>query len=205
MEHITGRILLVINLLIMSSGNGTNAENIIKFVKNQKESFSISCVLTDNKNAGVIKRVENYSDTLVQVIPFGDSKNKREHEEKILNSIKEYKVDIVCLAGYMRILTNFFLKKFSYIINVHPSYLPEFPGLNSYERAFHSPCDYSGVTVHFVDEGVDTGEIILQKKFLKDESESFEEFEKKGRNLERELYPLALEKLKNRFFKERFL
>ena len=181
----------MINMAILASGEGTNAENLIIFSKNNAEDFNIQCVLTNNSKARVIQRCLSHK-IPVHVVPRPKTMDRIQHEKEMVHTLKDYAVDLICLAGFDRILGRTFLQHFKAILNIHPAYLPEFPGLNAYQRAFHSKQEYSGVTVHYVDEGMDTGKIILQEKFYRDKTDTLETFENKGRLLEKKLYPKAL-------------
>ena len=180
------------DIAILASGRGTNAENIIRFALDSRGQFRVRCVLTDNPRAGVIKRCRSYG-VPIHVVPATRGIDRDVHEKKMLDVLGNYPVDVVCLAGFMRLLGGTFLGSYDTVVNIHPSWLPEFPGLGGYERAFRSGQNYSGVTVHYVDEGIDTGEIIVQEKFCRDASDDRESFEQRGRQLEQKLYPLALE------------
>ena len=195
----------------MASGNGSNAENLIRFAADHNRSASVSievvCVLCDKENAGVIERA-NRLGIKTHVVPKKRSEAKKEHEQRIIELLHPYGVDWICLAGYMRILTSHFLKVFHNneydvpkVINIHPSLLPKFPGLNAYEQAFSSGAKEGGATVHFVDSGVDTGKHILQKSFHAESIDTLEAFQKYGLELEHKLFPMALLKLSNRYHK----
>jgi phosphoribosylglycinamide formyltransferase-1 len=191
----------------MASGSGSNAENLLSYAR-ESGLFSVECVITDQPNAGVISRCDKY---LVDsfVIPFDKldvteafSDVKLRQEQKVLAILNEKKVEWVFLAGYMRILSSQFIKKFSLldklnskIINIHPALLPDFPGANAYEQAWKAGVKVSGVTVHHVDEGIDTGNIIAQEKFERTSLDDFSSFKNKGMNLEYKLYKKAVEKL----------
>lgn len=195
----------MINVAIFASGNGQNAENLILKAK-ELSKINILFVLTDNKNAKVIERAKNL-DVPVKVIPFKKISNikyanRHNHENQIIEAIKSYNIDWIFLAGYMRILSSSFIKYFtkdsdknSRIINIHPSLLPYFPGKNAKEMAYSANIRESGVTVHFVDEGVDTGKIIDQMSFSVDKNESFKSFCEKGTHIENILYPRVLQTL----------
>jgi phosphoribosylglycinamide formyltransferase-1 len=125
-----------------------------------------------------------------------------DQEQRIISVLEDFNVDWVLLAGYMKILTSDFIRKLtrdgeknSRLINIHPSYLPQFPGLKAYERGYESTEDYHGVTVHFVNEEVDAGKIIQQEKYPKITGESFEDFCARGLKLEHEIYPKAVRQI----------
>lgn len=194
-----------INIAIFASGSGSNAQALIE--KAHLLGKQISCLITDQIAAGVIQKAQQL-DTPVYVIPFTRSKDhsypedKKLHEKKILDILKERKVNWIFLAGYMRILSQSFLQEFynnqthKYnVINIHPSLLPAFPGKQAYKDAYETNVKESGITVHFVDDGIDTGPIIAQEKFSRKESDSLEDFSSRGLALEHKLYPHILEQL----------
>ena len=159
---------------ILASGRGSNAANLVDFAGKGpcREKLTIACLISDNPRALVLERGEEWGLPLHCIA--GKGMDRREHEKKVLELLRSYDVEWVFLAGYRRILTGEFLSAFSgkgpevsRVVNIHPSLLPEFPGLNAYERAFEAGVAFSGVTVHLVDEGVDTGPIICQEKFLR--------------------------------------
>jgi phosphoribosylglycinamide formyltransferase-1 len=127
--------------------------------------------------------------------------SRREHELRLLAELDKYKVDFVVLAGYMRILSSTFLRRFSdsrgfyRVINIHPSLLPAFPGKSAYEDAFDSGVEVSGVTIHFVDEKVDHGPILAQESFPRLANDTLNTFTSRGLALEHTLYPRTLQML----------
>lgn len=194
-------------IAIFASGNGSNAESLLMRAK--ELDFKISCILTDNPNAGVIKKARRYN-TPVYVIPFIKKtsntfeQNKSNHEFEILKIMKKESIEWILLAGYMRILSKNFLKTFynpktnqNNIINIHPSLLPSFPGKQGYLDAFNANVQESGITIHFVDNGVDSGLIIAQKKFERHKNDSLDRFIARGLKIEHALYPSILENLIN--------
>lgn len=200
------------NICIMASGNGSNAENIINYV-NTLENVNIAGVITDNESAYVLERAAK-NDVEAVCLPFvraeGESykEAKIHHETSIYEWLKENEVEWILLAGYMRILSEELIDKFhdadlgvSKIINIHPSLLPSFPGKDAYQQAWSSGVKVSGVTVHFVDSGIDTGPVILQESFSRNEEDSLEEFVSRGLEVEYDLYRKALDILLNNKFK----
>jgi phosphoribosylglycinamide formyltransferase-1 len=182
-----------INIAIFASGNGTIAESIIQHAIKHSYIKNIKTVVTDNDKAGVITRLKKY-DIKVTEINFENlnqiyTENKILHEQKILNHLQKFDIKWVCLAGYMRILSKDFLIEYPNTINIHPSLLPDFKGRSAYEDAFKSGVKESGVSLHFVDSGIDTGPIIKQVKFKRNDNDSFDEFKNRGMEIERKIYP----------------
>src|SRR5713226_1259884 len=151
------------NLGILLSGRGSNFEMIAKNVASGKiPDARIAIVISNRADAGGIEIVRRMGlDTLV--IP-SKGKAREEHDREVVAALQDHKVDLVCLAGYMRLLSPWFVKQFPRrILNIHPSLLPAFPGLEAQEQAFAYGVKISGCTVHFVDEELDHGAIIVQK------------------------------------------
>ena len=183
-----------LRLAILASGSGSNAEAIMKWAETS-DVAEVVCVLSDKKNAPVLERAERFG---VPNISVKKKKNesKSDFDLRLLKELSSYEPDWIILAGFMRILTPAFLAHYpNRIVNIHPSLLPLFPGLDGYGEAFKADVLESGCSVHFVDEGVDTGEIIAQQKFKKIPGEDFESFKKRGLELENQFYPQVLEKL----------
>ena len=190
----------VIRAAVFASGSGTNAENILRHCK-ELDGIEAIMVLTDQPYAGVIERAKKFGITC-EIVPRAKGMDKDAHEKAILDVLKKDQVDWIFLAGYMRILSPEFLKTFrdeklgvNRVVNIHPSLLPAFPGMDSYLQAFNAGVKIAGVTLHFVDEGVDSGPIILQRAFERDENEEFDNFRKRGMELEYEIYAEFLKHL----------
>src|SRR5882757_5768810 len=151
------------NLGILLSGRGSNFEAIAKNVTAGKiPDARIVVVISNNSNAGGLETARRMGLTALAIPSKG--KAREEHDHEVVATLKEYKVDLVCLAGYMRLLSPWFVQQFPQkILNIHPSLLPAFPGLEAQEQAFAYGVKVSGCTVHFVDEELDHGAIILQK------------------------------------------
>tara|TARA_Y100000590_G_scaffold470750_1_gene669239 strand:- start:6410 stop:6991 length:582 start_codon:yes stop_codon:yes gene_type:complete len=190
----------------MASGSGTNAENLLSYAQ-IKKTYNVACVITDKVDAGVITRCEKYS-VDCYVVPYEKSKElshleaKTIHESKILNILESNKIEWVFLAGYMRILSADFISKYwdeqkekSKIINIHPALLPSFPGKDAYEQAWDSGVEQSGVTVHHVDSGIDTGPIIIQESFQRKKEDNLQSFKARGLEVEYKLYKKAIDQL----------
>ena len=154
----------MVNIAIFASGNGSNFENIIQEINNGHVNNAVCKVLIiDKEHAYAKERAEKLHIPCVYVNPKAYA-GKEPYEQKILSILKEHQVELIVLAGYMRFIGKVLLESFPRrIINLHPAYLPNFPGAHSIQDAYEAKVDFTGVTVHFVDEGTDTGPIILQK------------------------------------------
>ena len=151
------------NLGILLSGRGSNFEAIAKNVASGKiPDARIAVVISNKPDAGGIETARRLGLTTV-VIP-SKGRSREEHDREVAGVLEQHKVDLVCLAGYMRLLSPWFVRQFPQrILNIHPSLLPAFPGLEAQEQAFAYGVKVSGCTVHFVDEELDHGAIIVQK------------------------------------------
>ncbi len=153
-----------INIAVLVSGRGSNLQAIIDNIENGTiPDASVSLVISDIKDAYAMERSKNHGIDAIFVDP-ASYPDKAGFESKILQFLKEYNIGLVLLAGYMRVVGPVLLDQFKgRMINIHPALLPSFPGLHAQQQAFDQGVKVSGCTVHFVDEGVDTGPIIIQK------------------------------------------
>src|SRR6202140_5588463 len=151
------------NLGILLSGRGSNFEAIAKNVASGKiQNATIAIVISNREDAGGIARARELGIKTL-VLP-SKGKAREEHDREVVTALQQHKVDLVCLAGYMRLLSPWFVKQFPQrMLNIHPSLLPAFPGLEAQEQAFAYGVKVSGCTVHLVDEELDHGPIIVQK------------------------------------------
>lgn len=188
------------NIALMASGTGTNALNLIEAARNYPQ-IRIACLIVDTLESPLPEIVRKKYPMLPvhRILPMGGLKGqarKDEHETRIIETLVNHEVDHILLAGYMRILGPVILGRFkNRIVNIHPSLLPLYPGVDSYQRAFSDQVSESGVTIHLVDEGVDTGPVIFQEKFPRLEGDTVTDFIQRGKDLEWKLYPKVLEKL----------
>ncbi|MFW2331985.1 MAG: phosphoribosylglycinamide formyltransferase [Nitrospinota bacterium] len=185
---------------VLASGRGSNFKAIATAIKDQKIDATISILIVDNKDAPVLKLASEFG-IKSETVDRKDYSSKDQFELAILHILELAKVDLICLAGFMRILSSQFLSRVNAsIVNIHPSLLPKYPGLNPQQQALAANDTESGCTVHFVDEGIDTGPIILQKKVAIDENETVESLSQKILLIEHQLYPEAIGLLiSNRF------
>ena len=181
-----------IKTAVFISGTGSNLKSLIKFSRLKKSPISINLIITNYKLAkglkyGVIFKIQK------KIINF---KNKDIAEKKILKELKKNRIELICLAGFMKILSKKFIKKFTgTILNIHPSLLPKYKGLNTHQRALKNKDKYSGCTVHFVDSKLDSGKIVLQKKVKILKKDTPESLSKKILAQEHKLYPKAILKI----------
>ena len=180
------------NVAVFISGKGSNLENLIKRSKDQNSRYKISLVVSNNSKALGLKFANKFN-IKKKIIKLNNSKLS---EKKLFGILKKNHTSIICLAGFMEILSKDFIKRFNgKILNIHPSLLPKYKGLNTHSRAIQNKEKYSGCTVHYVSFKLDSGKIILQKKvkiFKKDTPESLAS---KVLVQEHLLYPKALNKI----------
>lgn len=186
----------MVNIAIFASGNGSNFENIIHEIENGHIDNAICKVLIiDKEKAYAQERAKKLNIPSVYVNPKA-YENKVAYETAILNVLEEKSVDLIVLAGYMRFIGTVLLSNFhNRIINLHPAYLPNFPGAHSIQDAYEAKAAFTGVTVHYVDKGVDTGEIIYQEKIHIDASWSLETLEEHVHALEYDMFPKVVKKV----------
>jgi len=179
-------------LAIFVSGNGTNMENILERVREGRIKAEAALVVSDNPQAYALKRAEKYNVECI-VVDRKRFDSKESFEAEIRRRLKRKKIDFLLLAGFMRILSPAFVKAYKgRILNIHPALLPRFAGAQAIRDAWEAKVKKTGVTVHFVDEGVDTGPVILQREVSIEENESLESLEKKIHDVEYEIYPEAI-------------
>ena len=180
------------NIAVFISGKGTNFKNLIQYSLKKYSKFKIKLVVSNNLNAKGLEYAKKFK-IKKKIINY---KNLTNSEIRILDYLIKENINIICLAGFMRILTASFIKKFKgKIINIHPSLLPKYKGLNTHQRALDHKEKYSGCTVHYVNSKLDAGKIILQKKVKIFKNDSSEKLAKRILKQEHLLYPKALEKI----------
>jgi len=183
-----------IKTAVFISGTGSNLKSLIKFSKLKKSPISINLIVSnDLKSKGL-----QYGKIFKIKKKIFDFKKKQIDEKKILFELKKNRIDLICLAGFMKILSKTFINNFNgKILNIHPSLLPKFKGLNTHERAIRNKEKYSGCTVHFVNSKLDSGKIILQDKVRINKNETPKTLAKKILAKEHKLYPKAILKVFN--------
>ncbi len=192
MEKLTG--YKKIKTAVFISGTGSNLKSLIKFSKKKKSPISIDLIISNNSKAKGLKFGKIYK-IKKKVFNF---KKKYEVENQIISFLKKHEIKMICLAGFMKILSGDFIAKFKgKILNIHPSLLPKYKGLNTHQRALNNNEKYTGCTVHFVNSKLDSGKIILQKKVKISKYENEESLTKKVLVQEHILYPKAILKVLN--------
>tara|TARA_B100000795_G_scaffold217641_1_gene171627 strand:+ start:132 stop:710 length:579 start_codon:yes stop_codon:yes gene_type:complete len=192
MEKLTG--LKKIKTVVFISGTGSNLKNIIKFSKIKKSPISIDLIISNTPQAKGLK----FADQFKIKKKIFNHKIFSNTEKKILLLLKKERIKFICLAGFMRVLSKEFIKKFDgIIINIHPSLLPKYKGLNTHRRAIKNKDKFSGCTVHYVTATLDSGKTILQKKIKIGAKDNHASLAKKVLRLEHMLYPEAIMKIFN--------
>tara|TARA_B100001093_G_scaffold418351_1_gene409573 strand:- start:868 stop:1431 length:564 start_codon:yes stop_codon:yes gene_type:complete len=176
---------------VFISGYGSNLKNLIHNSRNHNFPIKISLVVCNNPQAEGISIAKKNSIPLLII-----NTKKRNFENIILSNIKKHKISLICLAGYMKILSKRFISNYrKKIINIHPSLLPKYKGLNTFERVINNEEKRTGCTVHYVDDKLDNGTKIVQKNFFIEKSDSVNNIKYKTQKLERLAFPEAIIKI----------
>ena len=183
----------MLRVAVLASGSGTNLQAIIDKSEKGELSAKVALVLSDVESAYALERTRKHNIPAV----FVDRKrfsSKKEYEKEIVKNLKEYNVDLVLLAGYMKIVGRAIINEYrNKIMNIHPALLPSFPGLSAWRQAIDYGVKISGVTVHFVDEGIDTGPIILQEVVPVFDNDTPESLHQRIHQEEYKIYPRAIQ------------
>ncbi len=180
-----------IKTAVFISGTGSNLKNLIKFSKTKISPILIKLIISNSKKAKGLKYSTQYN-IEKKIVNF----NNNFAENKILNYINKKNIKFICLAGFMKVLSKNFIKKFKgKIVNIHPSLLPKYKGLNTHKRALKNKEKFSGCTVHYVTIKLDSGKIILQKKVKIKKKDTVNSLKKKVLKKEHQLYPSAIRKI----------
>ena len=176
---------------IFISGTGSNLKSLIKFSKQKKSPIIIKVIISNNSKAKGLQYSKIYK-IKKKVFDFRNALS----EKKVITELKKNNIDLICLAGFMKILSKKFINNFKgKILNIHPSLLPKYKGLNTHERAIKNKDKYSGCTVHFVNSKLDSGKIINQKKVKISKFDNSKTLAKKILIEEHKLYPAAIMKI----------
>jgi len=182
----------MLKIAVFASGRGSNFQSIIDSIKSGDVAAEVKLLISDNQEAGALKRAEHEEIENVFINP-AHFETKAAYEEELIGLLKGAGVELVVLAGYMRILSPLFVKEFkNQIINIHPSLLPAFKGLDAQKQAVDYGVKYSGCTVHFVDQGMDTGPIIKQAVVEVKENDSADDLAARILKEEHRIYPEAV-------------
>ncbi len=183
-----------IRTAVFISGTGSNLKSLVKFSKTKLSPISINFIVSNNFKAKGLNYAKKFK-IKKKVLNF---KNKKLCENKLLSILKKNNIEMICLAGFMKILSKNFIKKFKgKILNIHPSLLPKYKGLNTHQRVLNNNEKYSGCTVHFVNARLDSGKIILRKKVKISKKDTETSLAKKILAQEHKLYPKAILKVFN--------
>lgn len=177
---------------VLISGSGSNLQSIIDRLHRGEENIEVAVVISDNPGAYGLKRAEE-AGIPTMVLPLEDFSDRAGHDLAMADALENHRVDLVVLAGYMHVVTPEFLGRFpGRVINLHPALLPSFPGATPIEDAMEYGVRVTGVTVHFVDEGVDTGPVILQEAVDINYNDSVEKLRERIHEVEHKLLPQAI-------------
>ena len=183
-----------IKAAVFISGTGTNLESLIKFSKKKRSPFIVQLIISNNLRSKGLRSAKIFG-IKKRIFKF---KTKKLDEKKILKILKFEKINLICLAGFMKILSKSFIKNFKgKILNIHPSLLPKYKGLNTHKRVLLNKEKYTGCTVHFVSPNLDSGKIIMQKKIKVKKKDTPEKLGKRVLIEEHKLYPKAILKIFN--------
>ena len=183
-----------IRTAVFISGKGSNLENLIKFSKKKNSPISVNLIISNTSYAKGLKYSRKYN-IQKKIINF---KNKKLAEKKVFKFLLKKNIKLICLAGFMKILSKNFIKKFKgKIINIHPSLLPKYKGLNTHKKAIENNDIFTGCSVHFVTAKIDSGKIIIQKKVKIKKNDTIDSLSKKVLKKEHLLYPAAIKKIYN--------
>ena len=181
-----------IRTAVFISGTGSNLKNLIKFSSKKVSPIEINLIVSNNIKAKGLKFAKPYK---IKKKVYNYDK-KKISEKRILKDLKSNNIKLICLAGFMKILSKDFIRNFKgKILNIHPSLLPKYKGLNTHHRAIQNKEKYSGCTVHLVNSKLDSGKIILQKKVKLSKKETPSSLQKKILKHEHILYPRAIRKI----------
>ncbi|PKN06218.1 MAG: phosphoribosylglycinamide formyltransferase [Deltaproteobacteria bacterium HGW-Deltaproteobacteria-7] len=183
----------LLKLGVLISGNGSNLQSIIDHIERGSLKATIKIIISNNPDAFGITRAKKHGIPFV-VLKNSDFTSKEEFDSELIKTLKDHGVDLVILAGFMRIISPAFLKAFpNKVMNIHPALLPSFPGLHGQRQAWEYGVKFSGCTVHFVDEGMDTGPIIIQRVVPVQDDDTEETLAARILTEEHKIYPQAIQ------------
>ena len=181
-----------IKTAVFISGTGSNLKNLIKFSRNKISPISIDIIISNNSKSNGLRYAKIFR-IKKKIFNF---KKKTLAERKILKILDQNKIEMICLAGFMKVLSNDFIKNFKgKILNIHPSLLPKYKGLNTHKRVIENKDKFTGCTVHYVTSKLGSGKIIIQKKVKVNKQDNYKTLAKKVLIQEHKLYPKAILKI----------
>ena len=184
-----------IRLGILASGNGSNFEYIVKAIKNKRLNAEIIILIVNNPNCLAIKKAIKYKVPYI-IINHKNFKSRLEHDKIVMNKLEELSVELVVMAGWMRIVGEELINKFeNRLINIHPSLLPSFKGVDAIQQAIDNRVTITGCTVHYVQKEVDSGSIIIQAAVPLNEKDSKDTLKKRIQEMEHIILPIAIAKV----------
>ncbi|MFH1593457.1 MAG: phosphoribosylglycinamide formyltransferase [Candidatus Omnitrophota bacterium] len=180
------------NIAVFASGSGTNLQAIIDSISRGEIKAKLSLVVSDNKDAFALTRAKNAGIGTFVLSP-GSFPSREGYDKEIIKRLERDNIDLIVLAGFMRLVSGYFVNRYkNKIMNIHPALLPSFKGVNAIKDAFESGAKKTGVTVHFIDELMDHGPVILQETVDINENETLKKLEEKIHKVEHKLYPKAV-------------
>jgi phosphoribosylglycinamide formyltransferase 1 len=180
------------HIAVLASGQGTNLEAILEAVERGEVAGKVVLVISDRAEAPALARAKRHRVKALHLNPR-EFNSREDFDRGLIDKLKKERVDLVVLAGYMRLLSPLFIRTFPFqIMNIHPSLLPAFPGLDGVEQAFDYGVKVTGCSVHFVDEGLDSGPVILQEAVPVIQQESVQTLHQRIHAVEHRLYPTAI-------------
>jgi phosphoribosylglycinamide formyltransferase 1 len=181
------------HIAVLASGQGTNLEAILEAVERGEVAGKVVLVISDRAGAPALARANRHRVKALHLNPR-EFNSREDFDRGLIDELKKERIDLVVLAGYMRLLSPLFIRTFSsQIMNIHPSLLPAFPGLDGVEQAFDYGVKVTGCSVHFVDEGLDSGPVILQEAVPVIQQESVQTLHQRIHAVEHRLYPTAID------------
>lgn len=179
------------NIAVLASGNGSNFQALVEATRDGRIDATIALLITDNPRAYAITRAKQLDVPVTVQLPLMD---RRGYGLQLIDTLESFHTNWICLAGFMRLLDPVVIRAFPQrILNIHPSLLPAFPGLAAIEQAWRANVSHTGCTVHYVDEGLDTGPIIAQTRVDRLPNDTVESLTERIHHAEHELYPRAVQ------------
>lgn len=182
-----------VKLVVIISGNGSNLQSIIDAIERGQLNARIGAVISNNPDAFGLSRAKKHG-IEQQVVDHRQFDSREAFDRSLLETVNRYTPDFIVLAGFMRILGSAFIQAYeSKILNIHPSILPDYKGLNTHQRAIDNKETEHGVSIHLVTEGLDDGPVLLRGRYSIDAHDSAEDLQRKGHSMEHQMYPRLIQ------------